>query len=515
MRISTEQRPRRRERPHHAEFGRHAGFADVRQRHARIVGVEDRVVLRIEAIVVHAQARNQSERAVSEADLVLHVQGGRCGLAHREVAHGERIRRHDRRAHAGQRERAQTVALLPCLGTCEVQAIDQVVANRGAERLAEIRLETIGPLVEIELALADVAQRRRRQRAFLARVLGGLAVLAVDLPVQTVGECRRKVVPLMREGDARTRLVVARDHAIVGGARQRLIPLLGQQIGIGIVLVAFHRQAEPLSFARCKDQLRQQAAAVPFLRIRQRARGTDATDIALVLGLLALPVAHADQAAPALAAEGRGGVAEQAVPAAVEAEAEAEVRILAVIEIVRRILGDERHDAAERIRAVQRTGRPAHDLDLLQRVQVDEVAARVGEAADRERVRYRNAIGLDAYAIAFQAADAEATQAEAAEAGGHGHAGLIAHQCLDVADQAVVQFLAIDDADRVRHIRDGALAARGGNLDARQFIRIGAGGRGRSRIGGGSGMGMAGKGQPHGRGEQRGTHHGVQHSCGW
>ena len=310
----------------------------------------------------------------------------------------------------------------------------------------------------------------------------------------------------MREGDTRTRLVVARDHAIMGGACQRLVALLGQQIGVGTVLVALHRQAEALPFSRREDQLRQQATAVPLLRIGQRACAADAGDIALILGFLTLPMAHADQAAPALAAERRGGVAEQAIPAAVIAKAEAEVRILPVVEIVRRVTGDEGHHAAERVRAVQRTGRSTHDLDLLQRIEVDEVAVRIREAADRERIRHRDAIGLDAHAVALQAADAETAQAEAAEAGGHRDAGLVAHQALDVAHQAVVQFLAIDDTDRVGYVGDGALAARGGDLDALELPRGGVGGR--------FGTGMAGKGQPHGRGEQRGTLHGVQHSCG-
>src|SRR3546814_3657165 len=74
------------------------------------------------------------------------------------------------------------------------------------------------------------------------------------------------------------------------------------------------------------------------------------------------------------AAERGGGAGIQAVPAAFVAEAQAEVGVLARLQIVRRILGHERHRAAEGIGAIERTCRPAHDLDPFERVEVDEVA---------------------------------------------------------------------------------------------------------------------------------------------
>ena len=53
----------------------------------------------------------------------------------------------------------------------------------------------------------------------------------------------------------------------------------------------------------------------------------------------------------------------------------------------------------------------------LERVEIDEVAAGAGKAADRERVRRADAVNLDAYPVAVEAADRKAGEAEAAAAG--------------------------------------------------------------------------------------------------
>lgn len=352
-RIAAEQRPVRSELPHHAQLRRHTGLADVGQYHARIVAGEDRILLGIEAVVVDAQAGHQAERAVSEADLVLHVECGGGGLADGEVAHRKDVRQHHRRADAGQRERPQAIALLPRLGARQIDAVCQLVAYAITEGLADIGLQSVCALVEIELALADVAQRRRRQHALFARVLRGFAVLPVDLPVQAVGEGGFEPVPCVRERQARTRLVIARRDRSVGGPRQRLQAALGQQVGVGRVLVAFDGQGELLVLVRREHQLAQQAAAVALLRIGLRARTADAAHTPLVLGFLALAVADIDQPAPALTTEGGGCAAEQPAPTTVVAETDAEIGVLAVMQIVGRILRDERHNATECVRAVQ------------------------------------------------------------------------------------------------------------------------------------------------------------------
>ena len=287
-----------------------------------------------------------------------------------------------------------------------------------------------------------------------------------------------------------------------------VVPRAAQHLGVGLVLVAFHGQAEALVRARREHQLRQQAAAVAFLRIGG-CGAAGAADLAHVLGLLALAMAYRHQSRPAFAAERRGGAAEQAVPVALVAELEAEVAVLAVLEVIRGILGDEGDNAAERVGAVQRTGRAAHYLDALERVEVDEVAVGVGEAADRERVRHRDAVDLDAHAVAAEAADADVAEAEAAGAVGHGDAGLVAEQVLEVADQQLVHALAFDHVDRVRHVGDGALGAGGGDHDAAEFggdVVVGIGRRGGRK---GLRAGDAGQGDAQGQGQQGRTHAGL------
>ena len=428
----------------------------------------------------------------AKTHFVLHVERGGGGFADREIAHRENIGQHDRRGDAGVEEGAQAVALLPRFGPGQVEAIGQLMldAARG-EALAEIRLQAIHALVEVELAFAHVAQRGRRQAAAdLARVLRGLAVLAIYLPVEAVGEPGIDRIHFMGEGNARTGLVVFGDHRIVERAGEGLQSLRSEQVGVGIVLVAFHGQPETLVFARREHQLGQQAAAVAILRVGLGARAADTADFALVLGFLALPMADRDQSRPAVAAERGGRAAEQAVPAAVVAELEAKVGVLAFLQVIRRVLGDEGDGAAQRIGAIQRTGGAAHDFHALERVQVDEVAVGVGEAADGERIRYRDAIGLDAHAVTAQAADADVAQAETAEAAADGDAGFVAEQVLEVADQQFVHAFAFDHIDRVGHVGDGAFAARGGDLHAFEFIDGGAG------IGGSFGVRAGGKRQP-------------------
>ncbi len=414
--------------PDQAELRRDAGFVEADGAHARIVLGEDVVHLRLEPVVIHAQPGHQAKPAIGQRDLVLHVQGADGGLAVGEIAHRERVGRHHRRAGAGERKGPHAVALLP--GPCrgQIHAIAQIVLRRaGFEVLAEVRLHAVRALIEIEHAVADVAQRRRCQRALLMRVLGGLAVLPVDLPVQAVGETGTQPVPFVRQRQARAGLAIARGHRRVGGAGRGLETKRIEQIGVGVVLGAFHRQAEPLLPIRREHEARQQAAAIALLRIGLGTRGAFPAHASHVPGLLALAMADHCQAAPAFTTERGGGAAEQALPVAFVTQLEAEVGVLAVPQIVGGILGDERHHATERIGTVKGTGGPAHDFHLLDRVQIDQVATGVGEAADRECIGDGNAVGLDPYAIAIQPADAETAHAEAAEAGSDADARLVAH----------------------------------------------------------------------------------------
>ena len=502
--------------PDRAEFRRHAGLAQVGDGDARVVLLEDRVHVGPQFIAIDAHRRHQQECVVGEADLVLHVHGGRGGRADGEVAYRENIRQHRIADRPGIEVADAAIALLPGFRTRDIEAVTQRVADAtGVEVLVEIRLHAVQALVEVEFALAAFVCAGGGASHF-HRILRGLAVLAVDLPVEAVGDAGVERIHLVRQRHARAGLVVVAGDQRVGRAGQRLQSVRGQHVGVCAVLVAFRGQAEALLGARREHQLREQAAAVALLRVRFRPRRAFAADRALVPGFLSLAIAHGSHARPAFAAERGRSAAEQAVPTAFMTELEPEVGIPAGLQIVRGILGDERHHAAECVGAVKRTGRAAHHFDALERVEVDEVAVGVGEAADGERVRHRDAIGLDAHAIAFEPADADAADAETPEAGRGGDARFVAEQVLQVAHQGIVHALAVDHVDRVGHVDDGALGAGGGNDDAIELGYAAICGRRRRRRGGSFGVGgfamgdgHAGQRQAQREGQQVGTHVGL------
>ncbi|GGK12551.1 hypothetical protein [Luteimonas terricola] len=93
--------------------------------------------------------------------------------------------------------------------------------------------------------------------------------------------------------------------------------------------------------------------------------------------------------------------------------------------------------------------------------------------------------GLESVAGLGAHADADA---EAAEAGAHGDARLVAEQVLEVADDQFVHALTIDDADGIGHVDNHALGAGGGDRDAVELdgARSGRGG-GQRGVGGAAG----------------------------
>src|SRR3546814_7698414 len=94
------------------------------------------------------------------------------------------------------------VALLPGTGARDIQSVGQRVPHAaGLEVLAQVQLLAVEALVDVELALAALVGAAGGA-AHLAAVLGGLAVLAGDLPVEAVGETGSGRVPLVEIGRA-------------------------------------------------------------------------------------------------------------------------------------------------------------------------------------------------------------------------------------------------------------------------------------------------------------------------
>jgi hypothetical protein len=123
---------------------------------------------------------------------------------------------------------------------------------------------------------------------------------------------------------------------------------------------------------------------------------------------------------------------------------------------VGRVLGRERHDAADGVRAVERGCRTADDVHALEQVDVDAVTGGVREAADCKRFGQAHTVHLEQYAIALDAADVEVRQAEAALGVAHRHARLVADQVLDVGDELAIDALGVDDGDGGRSLAQRA-----------------------------------------------------------
>ncbi|KAG1274465.1 hypothetical protein G6F64_015124 [Rhizopus arrhizus] len=97
----------------------------------------------------------------------------------------------------------------------------------------------------------------------------------------------------MGERHAGAVLLVARLHAGGGGAVDRR-----QHVGLGLVFVAFHGQAETLVLARRVAQLGQAAAAIAVLRVGRGTGVVEAAHVTLVVGSLARAMVDVDHAAP-------------------------------------------------------------------------------------------------------------------------------------------------------------------------------------------------------------------------
>ncbi|KAF5306767.1 hypothetical protein FQR65_LT18510 [Abscondita terminalis] len=219
-----------------------------------------------------------------------------------------------------------------------------------------------------------------------------------------------------------------------------------EEVGVGAIFIAFHGQAQTLLRIGRIDQPGQQTAAIAVLRIGLGAALTFTAHAPHVFRFLALAVADCYQATPALATKSGGGAAEYAFPIALIAHLEAEVAVFAVLQIVIRVFGDERHHATEGVGSIQRAGRTAHDFHLLDRIQPHHVAPGIGEAANGKRIGHGNAVNQNAHAVAVQATDTEPTRAKSAKTGRDTDTGFVTHQILDITHQMIFHLLSINDA---------------------------------------------------------------------
>ena len=354
----------------------------------------------------------------------------------------------------------------------------------GVDRFVRIDQQAVDALVEVMLVVPA-----RGVAAQLVGALQACAVLAVELPEQVVGERGIQRIQFVAQRHPRAGLMVAavlRQDALRCAGAARIDT--AQRLDAAVVLIALHGELEALLRVGRIHQLAQHAAAIDLLRIGCGAGVVAGAVIALVLRFLALAMAHGDHAAPALATERAGGAGEQAVPVAFVAELQSHIAVLVGAEVIRRILGHEGHHTAQCIGAIQRTGRATHHLDPLERFQVNEIAVSVEIAAEIEGVRHRHVVDQDRHAVAIQTADAHAAGTGEAPAGaGDRHARRVTEQILELAHQLVVQLLAVDHIHGARHLHQGALGARGGDLQTVEVMHVAR--RGSAGIGFGFGFG--------------------------
>ena len=148
--------------------------------------------------------------------------------------------------------------------------------------------------------------------------------------------------------------------------------------------------------------------------------------------------------------------------------------VLAALEQVLRIERAVRDDAAQRIGAPEHRARAAHDLDILEEGQIDEVAVAVGDALDHART-----IDLHLHAVAADAADGEAAvvaeRVGAARLAVDDDARLVAHEILRIAGDPLLHVLSRDHADGAGNIEHLLLATRRSDRDLVERNRLLAG----------------------------------------
>ncbi|MNO87781.1 hypothetical protein D3C76_792080 [compost metagenome] len=337
------------------------------------------------------------------------------------------------------------------------------------EALVHLRVQR--PQLFLVLRVAGAVAQAAGAEAFLEGFLADLAILMAQLPLHLVGQ---------RAADLEA--VVQADALAVGAVGgQRTVDGAGdvaEHVGVGVVGVALVGQLYTVAFLVVPADLGQQVVGVEVHRVGVFAGRADAAAAAEGFGFVAAAAADGEQAVDRAAAAGEGRAAQPGFVGAVEAGLEAGVDVVAVSQVVGRVLGDEAHRAADGVAAVQRAGRAAEDLDALHGVEVDVVAARVEERAEGEGGGHADAVDLGQYAVAVDAADVEAGQAEAAPRAADRHARLVAHQILDVVRVGAVDVLfrlhghgAGDGVDRLLGAGGGDRGFPQGNRVVRQDQR--------------------------------------------
>ena len=309
-------------------------------------------------------------------------------------------------------------------------------------------------------------------------LLRGVAAAAVHHPRQQVqpGPGHQRLVereapaPLRIDGielgriDANRRSGRQSGHApdtgeeVAGGGADR--SELRESFGLHPCFVRLPGRAQPVA-GRCREgELGQDLRAAPALRIRRRARVVLGLHGATGLERVAPVDAAEEHALHAVVAGGQREVAAQIVRPAVPRRLPADVKAVAPEE-VGRVLGDQRHDPAERVAAVERRVGAADDLDRFQHVRI-HAGLRYAEQPEVELLRRLHAVDLRQDAVAADTADVDPVQSEAGDLVLRVDARLVLHEVRQVLEQPVLDDGAVDDRGGARDVPHRRRPQRGG-----------------------------------------------------
>ena len=249
------------------------------------------------------------------------------------------------------------------------------------------------------------------------------------------------------------------------------VAVAAQHAGVGVVLITLVGQLQATAVAVIPAEFAQQVVGAVIQRVGLFAGSADTSQAAVGIGGLATASAQVQQAVDLAQARGEGGAALPAVIAAVVTGFQARVSVIAFVQIVAGILGQEAHRAANCIAAVQRAGWATDNFHLFDGVDVNVIAFGAEEAAEGEGVWHADAINLGQYAVAANAADGKAREAETITATTDRHARFVAHQILNVLHVFLIDIAFGLYRHCARHLVEGLLGTGGRDGHGIELVR--------------------------------------------
>ena len=270
----------------------------------------------------------------------------------------------------------------------------------------------------------------------------------------------------------------------VNGGPELDQPLLREDGGVDARVVQLGRRPQHVAGTRREDDLGERLCGGEALRVGRRTGGVQRVHRPLVPNLAPPGAAGEKRSLQPFAAARHRRVSAQAVRAAVPGGLGARVEAPSA-EVVSRVLREQGHDPAEGVAAVEGGVRAPHDLDRLQRVDIERHLVDV-EGPEVELLRRLDAVDAGQHPIPADAADVEAVEAQPGDVALDVDARLVLHEVGRVLDQPLLDRLLVDDRHHPRRLPHRGRAQRsshGHRVEKRQRIVGGRRRSGRSGVG--------------------------------